>query len=73
MYENVPQEFVRGRPLLRLYKDPFEEISAVVRHVSREHRVGGLSGDLKDGRHGFKFSPGRSLSQHLHDSAANAP
>lgn len=73
MYKNVPQELVRGRPLLRLYKDPFEEISAVVRHVSGEHRVGGLSGDLKNGGHGFKFSPGWSLSQHLHDSAADTP
>lgn len=73
MYKGVPQELVGRRPLLRLYKDPFEEFPAVVRHVSGKHRVGGLSGDLKNGGHGFEFSPGRSLGQHLHDSTADAP
>lgn len=33
MYKDVPQELVSRRPLLGLYKDPFEELSAVVRHV----------------------------------------
>lgn len=73
MYKGVPQELVGRRSLLRLYKDPFEKFPAVVRHVSGKYRVGGLSGDLKNGGHGFKFSPGRSLGQHLDNSAANAP
>lgn len=73
MYKGVPQKLVGRRSQLRLHKDPLEEFPAVVRHVSGKHRVGGLSGDLKNGGHGFKLSPGRSLSQHLHNGAANAP
>lgn len=67
------QQLISGRPLLRLYKDPLEELPAVVRHVSGKHGVGGLSGNLKDGRHGFELGPGRSLGQHFHHSAANTP
>lgn len=35
MYKDVPQQLVSRRPLLGLYKDPFQELSAVVRHVGR--------------------------------------
>lgn len=73
MYKDMPQQVVSRRPLLGLYKDPFEELSAVVRHVGREDGVGGLGGDLKDGCHRLKLGPRRSLRQHLHDGAADAP
>lgn len=45
----------------------------MVRHVGGQRGVGGLRGDLKDGRHGLKLRPWWSLSQHLHDGAADAP
>lgn len=73
MYKDVPQQLVSRRPLLGLYKDPFEELSAVVRHVGWEDRVGGLGGDLKDGCHRLELGPRGSLRQHLHDGAADAP
>lgn len=73
MYKDVPQELIGRRPLLGLYEDAFEELSAVVRHVGGQHGVGGLGGDLKDGGHGLKLRPGGSLRQHLHDGAADTP
>lgn len=45
----------------------------MVRHMGRQHGVGGLCGDLKDGRHGLKLGPGGALSQHFHNGAAHAP
>lgn len=73
MDEGEPEQLISRRPLLRLHEDPLQELPAVVRHVSGKHGVGGLSGDLKDGRHGFELGPGGSLGQHLHHRAANAP
>lgn len=73
MYKDVPEQLFCRRPLLGLHEDPFEELPAVVRHVGGQDRVSGLRGDLKDGCHGLELCPRRSLSQHLHDSAANTP
>lgn len=73
MYKDVPQELIRRRPLLGLYEDAFEELSAVVRHVGGQHGVRGLSGDLKDGCHGLELGPRGSQGQHLDNGAADAP
>lgn len=73
MYKDVPQQLVGGRPLLGLHEDPPQELTAVVRHVGGQHRVGGLRGDLEDGRHGLELGPRGALCQHLHHRAAHTP
>lgn len=73
MYKDVPEQLFCRRPLLGLHEDPFEELPAVVRHVGGQDGVSGLRGNLKDGRHGLELCPRRSLSQHLHDGAADTP
>lgn len=73
MYKDVPEQLFCRRPLLGLHEDPFEELPAVVRHVGGQDGVSGLRGDLKDGSHGLELCPRRSLSQHLHNGAADTP
>ena len=71
--EGVPEELLGAGPVLGLHEDAAHKVARVLRDVGRQDGVGGLCGNLKDGRHGLKFSPGGLLSQHLHHSAAQTP
>lgn len=73
LHEDVAQQLLRSWPLLGLHEYALEKVTAVVRHVWRQHRVRGLSGNFKYGRHGFKLGPRRALREHLHHCAAHAP
>ena len=73
VYEDVSEQLVGRGPGLALREDALQEVTAVVGGVGGQHGVGGLGGDLEDGRHGLVLRPGGALGQHLHHRAPHAP
>lgn len=66
------QNFCCGPPLL-LHKHLPQEVPACVGHALGKHGLGGLRGNLKNGRHGLVFGPRGFLGQHFHNRAGNTP
>lgn len=73
MNKDVPQKVVGRGPQLGVHEDALEEVAAVVGDVGGQRGVGGLGGDLKDGRHGLELGPRGPLGQHLHHRATHTP
>lgn len=73
LHEGVAQQGVRRRPPLLLHEHLPQEVPAGVGHALGQRGLGGLRGDLENGRHGFVLGPRRLLGQHLHDSAGHTP
>lgn len=71
--EGMSEQLLGARPVFGLHEDAADEVPGLVGDVRGQQRVGGLRGDLEDGRHGLVLSPGRLLSQHLHHRTAEAP
>lgn len=71
--KRVSQQFICKRSQLGLNKNPFQEIPSMVRDVRRELGVGWLSGNFKDGSHGFELCPWGFLSEHFYHCATYTP
>lgn len=69
----MSEQLLGARPVFGLHEDAADEVPGLVGDVRGQQRVGGLRGDLEDGRHGLVLGPGRLLSQHLHHRTAEAP
>lgn len=69
----MSEQLLRTRPVFGLHEDAAKEVPRVFGDVGGQLGVGGLSGDLKYGRHGLVFSPRGLFCQHLHHSAAKTP
>lgn len=69
----MPQQLLGARPVFGFHENAAHEVPRLHRDVRGQQRVGGLGGNLEYGGHGFVFSPGGLLGQHLHHRAAQAP
>lgn len=69
----MSEQLLGTRPVLGLHKDAADKVPSLFGGVQRQQRVGGLGGDLKNGRHRLIFSPWGFLCQHLHHCTTKAP
>lgn len=71
--KRVVEQNICGGPPLLLHKHLPKEVPAGVGHPVWKHGLRGLGGDLENGCHGLVLRPRRFLSQHLNNSAGDAP